>query len=414
MDSVLGSLAFYPTVISILLSLGAIVILNIDGTKMDGFKEFAPSLYINNADTARTILSTLIGGIISLTVFSFSMVMITLNQASSNFSPRLLPGLISEKKNQLVLGFYLGSIIFNIQILISITPSGESYTLNVLPILIGIALGIICLALFIYFIHNISSGIQIDNILSKIYIETKNSLNKENKEQGIVNGFSLEDTKYWQTITSPKEGYYQGFSENAMLAICKDSDFDLLVKVCPGDFVMPNYPIMSVSKELQQEDIDKVLDKVIFDNHQSIDANYVYGVNQLTEVGVRSMSPGINDPATALNTLDYLSVILYHRMQIKDHKNISTEDKSNIIHIRKQSFERILRNCYASYRQYAKHDLLVMKKMLNILKHLEKQKSIDRSYNKAIKDQIEILLKDAKVSITNEADLRILTSISEN
>ena len=79
--------------------------------------EIAPALVIDDTDTAKTILSTLIGGLISLTVFSFSMVMVLLNQASSNFSPRVLPGIVSDQKHQIVLGLYIGTILYNIFIL---------------------------------------------------------------------------------------------------------------------------------------------------------------------------------------------------------------------------------------------------------------------------------------------------------
>ncbi|MFP3759150.1 DUF2254 family protein, partial [Cupriavidus sp. SIMBA_020] len=73
-----------------------------------------------SAENARTILSTLAGSIISLTVFSFSMVMVVLNSASASLSPRVVPGLITRKSHQMVLGFYLGSIIYSIIMLINI------------------------------------------------------------------------------------------------------------------------------------------------------------------------------------------------------------------------------------------------------------------------------------------------------
>src|SRR5690606_41948384 len=69
-----------------------------------------PLLLVEDGDTALTVLSACLGGLISLMVFSFSMVMLLLSQASNNYSPRLLPGLISDKRHQLILGIYLATI----------------------------------------------------------------------------------------------------------------------------------------------------------------------------------------------------------------------------------------------------------------------------------------------------------------
>ncbi len=79
-------------------------------------------LLVKGNDNARQVLSALIGGVISLTVFSFSMVMVLLNQATSNFTPRIIPGLLTDKKNQFVLGFYIGTIIYCIIIILNVKP----------------------------------------------------------------------------------------------------------------------------------------------------------------------------------------------------------------------------------------------------------------------------------------------------
>ncbi len=160
-----SKIAFFPTLIAFggLVLAFLMIYFESKGISIKMLKIF-PQLAIENGDTALSIINVCIGGLISLMVFSFSMVMLLLSQASSNYSPRLLPGLISDKKHQIILGIYLGTIIYNIFTLFSIEPSEEKYSLPGLSILLGIAATIFCLALFIYFIHNISQSIQINNI----------------------------------------------------------------------------------------------------------------------------------------------------------------------------------------------------------------------------------------------------------
>lgn len=123
-----NKIAFLPTIISIAGLALAFLMIYLEQINISRYLiDVAPGLVIDDTDTAKTILSTLIGGLFSLTVFSFSMVMVLLNQASSNFSPRVLPGIISDEKHQFVLGQYIATILYNIFILISIEPTENSY-----------------------------------------------------------------------------------------------------------------------------------------------------------------------------------------------------------------------------------------------------------------------------------------------
>ena len=116
-----SSIGFYPSLLSVIFLLFAVLVTTTEYTSfVMELKSLLEVLLVDSEENARTILSTLTGSIISLTVFSFSMVMVVLNSASASLSPRVLPGLITRKSHQLVLGFYLGSIIFSIVMLINI------------------------------------------------------------------------------------------------------------------------------------------------------------------------------------------------------------------------------------------------------------------------------------------------------
>jgi uncharacterized membrane protein len=101
-----SKIAFYPTLLSVLGLTFAFTMFYFESKGISKYLlEHAPVLVVNDTETARSLLTTFIGGLISIMVFSFSMVMILLNQASSNFSPRILPGLISNTRHQIVLAY---------------------------------------------------------------------------------------------------------------------------------------------------------------------------------------------------------------------------------------------------------------------------------------------------------------------
>ncbi len=175
-----NSIGFYPTLISIIFFIFSLVMIFLEsrgGTKY--FIKHFPVLMISSKDTARIILSTIAGGVISLTVFSFTMVMIVFNQAATNYSPRIIPGLISRKFHQVVLGFYVGTLIYCFIIMINIDSEHFGISVPAFAVFIGVFFGIICLILFVYFIHSISNSIQIGNILQEIYIQTLDGMKQE-------------------------------------------------------------------------------------------------------------------------------------------------------------------------------------------------------------------------------------------
>jgi uncharacterized membrane protein len=153
---------------------------------------------VRNAENARLILGTLVGGIMTLMVFSFSMVMVVLNNASASLSPRVIPGLISDKGHQKTLGFYLGTILYSLLLITSIEQNSTTRVPS-LGVLICLSLGIACLGLFVHFIHSISRSIQVEYILNNLYHTTRKKLDaREAKLSSIDNIPGWPQDRYWQ------------------------------------------------------------------------------------------------------------------------------------------------------------------------------------------------------------------------
>jgi len=373
----------------------------------------APYLVINNADTARSMLSTMIGGLISLMVFSFSMVMMILNQASSNFSPRLLPGLVSDKRNQIVLGAYLGSIVYNIIVLMSVLPEGNKYTLNGFSILIGMVMAISCLGAFIYFIHTISSGIQINNILEGIFNTTKNKLEQLLEEESKDPNIPDINEDDWTYIRSVDAGYYQGVDLKGLLEFCQDKKVNIKVIPHKGEYLLPNVDLFAVDKSIKEEDRSDLRSNFLFSDNRDIAENYSLGIKQITEVGIKAMSPGINDPGTAVMTIDYLTELLALRMQIDQIEVYYSDDNTHSLQLQTESFKSMLYYMLAAYRQYCKHDIILMEKIVLMLKYLLDQKANTQQYYVIIKDQLKVIKEDIDSYISNSTDKKRLSSLIE-
>jgi len=366
-------------------------------------------LVVDNGDTALSILTVCITGLISMMVFSFSMVMVLLNQAASNYSPRLLPGLISDKNHQFILGTYLATIIYCIFVAVSIQPEGGSYQTPGFSVLLGIIFTVICIGAFIYFIHNISQSIQINNILDSTYRKAKKRLkflvnNEENKQE------SFPDTDGWYKYHSEKSGYFQNLSEDNLLDICKQEDTKFEILPVKGIFVLNGIPLFKSKKELDEATVKKVLSNFSLARGELVSTNYVLAFKQITEVILKAMSPGINDPGTALNAIDYLTELFALRMQKHDTQYLKTKDEV-VIKMASVDFEELLYQVLAPIRSYCKHDIIIVQQMGILFYYLKSQKAISNKYYEAIDFEARNFLTDAKSAIKNKADIDTINAI---
>lgn len=407
--SIRNSIGTYPALIALGLSVLAGILLQLESPQFtEEFKKGAGFLIVNNADTARSLLNTLIGGIISLTVFSFSMVMILLNQASSNYSPRLLPGLISNKQHQFVLGFYIGSILFNIICLINILPDNDGAQLPGLTILIGILLGPVCLALFVFFIHSISQAIQIDNILQRLYKETALSLDhlSEKMEANEPSEDILEETAKWFPINSKKYGQLISISEADLTEFARQQDVEIMLVIPRGVAILEGDVLLLSSRELEEEARDRALQYLHFGNQEIISENFVFGFKQLTEILLKAMSPGINDPGTAMDALDYLTSLITKRMQLGDYLSLLDKEDNPRAYLKIVAFEDLVYFCFSAIRTYIAHDPVMAQKMLSAIKHLRSKDRLKPAYLKILEREQEALRIDIQNKIENPHDLK--------
>lgn len=403
-NTIESKIAFYPTLFAISGFFVALLMIYLEQQGVSRkIMDIFPLLMVEDGDTALTVLSACLGGLISLMVFSFSMVMLLLSQASNNYSPRLLPGLISDRRHQVILGIYLSTILYNIFTLFSIEPSEDKYTLPGFSVLLGIVFTIVCLVAFIYFIHNISQSIQINNILDTIFEYAEKRLQSLiESEKGQTKNFP--DVANWYEYKAGRSGYFQNISIKNILRICQDEETRIYITIPKGLFVLKNSIFLKSEKQLDEKVVDSIISNISFARGELVEDNYILAFKQITEIAVKAMSPGINDPGTAINAVDYLTDLFALRMQKKDN-GIIVHKESATLRMAIVSFKELMYNVMASLRTYCKHDPVMVEKLLWMLNYLHKQPAAEDNYQKVIKEEMKTLLEQAKNSFDSEWDV---------
>jgi len=409
--AITGSIAFWPTLIAIVFFLLALVMVRFEGTPLSVYLERQIPLFKNvkeDVDNARLIINVLATGTISLTVFSFSMVMIVLSQATSNLSPRVVPGLISDKTHQVVLGVNTGTIIYAFFLMLSFKTEGtSSAVIPVLGILLGLFFGILCLGLFVFFIHSISRSIQVDNILKRVYqkaikdIEQQGEINVDDNPAEVTN-----ERHAWSVFQSVESGYLRRIQKEALLEFATQQDVIVEVLIPIGGFMVAGYPFLKFSRDLSQiEDLEEsIIACFIFSMEEMIMEDYEYNMNQISEIATKALSPGINDPGTAANALDFMTLLLARRLKAKESSYLRDKNKNIRVYLKRSSLDTLLFRYLAPIRTYGKEDVKIILKLLESLKILIYLDRYGEKYLPDLLNHVMAVRDDADNAIKNLED----------
>ena len=389
------SIAFIPVLIAIGFLLLSFLLIAIDQSDFGiEIKAGLPLISLKDAATARYIASTIAAGIISLLVFSFSMVMILLNQAASKMSNRVLGSMIGNRFQQTVLGFYVGTIVYALFLLSTIRDTDSGIYIPAISIYVLMMLTVVDIFLFIYFLHYVTQSVKYEVIIDRVHDKVVDAmedlyLGKEQPDEciSIPNGI---------IVNAPQSGYYQGFVKNDLIQIC--NNHDIVVQILPaiGSYVIQDTPVLIIKAKgaVENSILEQCYLKLDFFDGQPIESNPVYGFHQLVEIAVKAMSPGVNDPATAVISLNSLADLISLRLKYFP-VSIFKDDGTIRIITNELSVAEILRLSFLPIWDYAKHDRIVMNGLLAVLYQLE-TKSKGTSFHLEIDYMIQLVNKSLR------------------
>ena len=374
------------------------------------FKENISFILVKSKEDARLVLGTLVGSIISLMVFSFSMVMIVLNRASSTLSPRVIPGLITDKSNQVVLGFYLGSIIYSLILIVNVQSEETIHTPD-FGILLAMIFGITCLAFFMYFIHTISQNIQVDNIIYSIFTKTKEgmqrfSLKEDEKED------ELPDASDWFTLNTSKAGYFKQVNVKELIKLCEHHKIKVQMLEPVGFFFVENSPLLRTDKEINDELKDEIENCFILYPQEWVSDHYVFGFKQISEIAVKALSPGINDPGTAIKGIHLLTLLYIKKIEMNERFIIQDKEGENRFFFKEITLEKLFDDHITQIRIYGKSDTLVMLALLHGLLSMYRA-DVNKKHDNSITSYFKGITETCNQNIESKLDFSSINMVIE-
>ncbi|TVM32836.1 DUF2254 domain-containing protein [Oceanidesulfovibrio marinus] len=330
----LGSFWLIPTAMAILGALSAHVFISLDILFSDmGYDISIPPLVGKSLEGGQATLSTVASSMVSVVSVTFSVTIVALTMASSQFGPRLLGTILRDRRSQACLGVFLLTYLHCLLVLRSfdaLSPDTEPR----LSVAMGLTLGVLSFFVLIYFIQHVALSIKADQVIALVFDDLREnierlypleySLDELHQETRALNHEQVEEepqpepslpkdfSKQAHMVRSRTSGYVQAMDNEWVVGVAEYRDMVVRMLVRPGDFIMAGGRIAEVwpYEKFDQDVAYKLRNSIVLGSDRTLYQDLEYAILQLVEVAVRALSPGINDPHTAIACVDRLGVAL--------------------------------------------------------------------------------------------------------
>lgn len=276
----------------------------LDRAKPFGGAESGDTLgYSGGAEGARALLSAVASSSIGVAGTVFSITIAALSLASSQMGPRLLRNFVRDGRNQFALGIFVGTFAYALVVVRTVRSQDESAFVPHLAVSGGIILAIVCVATLVWFVHHIATGINVETVVNTVHDDLIASI-----EAGTLSSPGLDPVAFdrGQDISVSGSNYLQVIDLEELADWAAKNDTKIRLFVRPGDFVPLGLPVAEVCPA--RKDAAETLARALtFGRQQVTLQDLEFSVRQLTEIAVRALSPGINDPFTAGTVLERLA-----------------------------------------------------------------------------------------------------------
>jgi uncharacterized membrane protein len=378
-DRIRHRLSFVPMLYVIVAIIVVQVLLLID---RELGEESLPTWFETTVESARSVFSAMAGGLITSITLLLSMMLVAVQLASTQFSPRTMRDWLSNRTMQHTIGLVLGTTVFCLLALRSTRDFGESGTGIVpnLTVLVAVALGVLSLAAVVRSVDHLTHTVRIGAVADRVASETIGVVDRI--ERTIPAGQvptvlpsadgtdELESTTIPDdavTVETPRAGWIQQIDADALLdALPRASTAVVVVSI--GGFVPERAPLIWISPPPDPDDPCRsaMLEAFAIGDSRTMQQDVEFGLVQLTDIAVRALSPGINDPTTAADVVVHIGNVLL-AIWSRDEPSPSRTRDGRRVTLLQATHEAYLARSIGPIRRYGAADPEVMSTLLRTI-----------------------------------------------
>ena len=314
-DYLKGALWVFPSV-AVVLALVVGSVLSAITVPPDSWLE--PLLFQGTADDARNLLIGISGTMMTVIALVLGLTLVALQLSSTQFSPRLLRTFLRDRVNQVVLSVFVATFVYSAAGLYTVGVDKGDRVDEYPRLAVTLAFGLLfaSLIVLVYFVHHLSHSIQVDEVMASVERRTLHVIENDLPTEGI--GADTPEHPVWAVpVPAYGSGYVQTVQPSALLREAVAHDVVVAVVPMIGEHVVADEPVAWVWRASPEQEPPApeafrpaVHESVRIGYERTAEQDVAFGMRQLADIAVKALSPAINDPYTAIQALDHLTVVL--------------------------------------------------------------------------------------------------------
>jgi uncharacterized membrane protein len=378
------------------------------------------------AEGARTILSVIATSMITVASLIFSITMLSLQLASSQFGPRVLGNFMRDRSNQIVLGTFISTFLYCLFVLRSVQGMEGADFVPHFAVAFAIVLSAVSVAVLIYFIHHIATSIRVETLLEKLVIEACAAVDRLFPQRLGHDPVGTAETPHKprlpgdfdghsRKIAADLDGYVQNVGVDVVMRLASKHDLVLRLDAPPGQFVTKGACLITAypQNRLSAEVIKGLRGAVVIGRDRTSYQDLEFAIHRIVELAQRSLSPGINDPTTALYCIDRLGQVL-GRLAGRDFPSPLRLDSDGQLRVLTKGvvFDDLACRAFAAIARYGVADADVVSRLSDTLATLAL--SVPPSARDAITAFREQVLNASRSAAVYGFDRKILSDLQDH
>lgn len=368
-----ASFWFTPALIVIGSMAMAVALVEVDAWQSVELARWSPRLFGAGADGSRAMLSAIATSMVTVAGVVFSITIVSLSLTSTQYSPRVLRNFMRDAPTQVVLGVFVGIFAYCLVVLRTIRGGDEGAFIPSLSVLAGMGYAFVGIAVLIYFIHHVARSIQASSILARIAEETAAAIDHLFPEQlassPAEQGGPVIVPEEWQEVRAARSGYLGSVDAAALLALSRECGRVLRVEHPVGAFVAEGAVVVAAAGRdpLGRHEAERLSACVVLGSQRTVEQDAAFGLQQLVDVALRALSPGINDPTTACMCIDRLGALLGRLGRRSMPSPERFEHGQLRVIAPAPDFGRLLADAFDPVVRHSRGDLQVLRSVLDAL-----------------------------------------------
>lgn len=411
-----SSFWFTPSLIVVGSIVLAISLIHVDTVIGDDLLAKWPRLFGAGAEGSRQMLSTIASSMMTVVGVTFSMTLVTLSLASSQYTSRILGNFIHSQLTQVALGIFAGIFTYCLIVLRVIRSGDEVIFVPSIAVLVGVVLALVGIGILILFIHHIATSIQASNIISSIADETIDAMEEvflrklerisDEEDEARLAHISTATDLEWHIVRGSKDGYIESINYASLQDLAQERNIVIKMNVEIGDFVVKNMVLALIARQdsPNEKTVEKICSYYSIGNQRTIEQDPGFGIRQIVDIALKALSPGINDTTTAAICVDYLTTILCYLAPQDFPSRIHYEEGKPRLIAAGPTFVILLETSFDQIRRSAKGNVTIMIRMLDALRTILTQ-TVVASRREALLNQALRIADLAHRSVESAHDL---------